>query len=237
METMTVKRCSSCKRELPVTEFGKNRGKKDGLHHRCRECHRAYNREQRKKNAARHPDEIVIPPEKRCSKCGITRPSSEWSRNRTRYDGLAAHCKPCTHEYFDSEEHRERMRRWSKGNPDKLRAAQHRRRARKANASTEPHTEEDLLDFWRFLGIDPDKCWYCALDGRDSPKEHTDHVIPLSRGGSDTVWNKRPACARCNISKHARVFPAGGGDEEARRIAQEQANLTRLWMAMHNLID
>ena len=247
METMTTKRCSRCKREKPVTEFGKNQGMKDGLQHYCRECNRAYQREyqreRRKKNAARRPDEIPVPSGKRCPGCGITRPSSEWPRNRTRFDGLADHCKPCTrgrdakYRAENPEKNRENARQWRKANPEKNRAQNHRWRARKAGAFTVPHTEEDLLGFWRFLGIDPDKCWYCALDGRDAPREHTDHLIPLSKGGSETVWNKRPACSACNSSKKDRVFPAGGGDEEARRIAREQANLTRLWMAAHNLID
>src|SRR5690606_5217579 len=255
---MATKRCSRCKQEKPVTEFGKDQSRKDGLQGYCRECQQAYNREYRKKNAARNPDEIPIPSETRCPKCGVTRPSSERTGNRVSPDGLEFQCKPCMRaksaKYYaengekhresvcrwqktNREKYRENARRWRKANPGKVRAIQHRRRARKAGAFTEPHTPEDLLAFWRFLGIDPERCWYWALDGRDAPMEHVDHVIPLSRGGSETVWNKRPACSKCNTSKNARVFPAGGGDEEARRIAREQANLTRLWMAAHNLID
>lgn len=232
MEMMMVKRCSRCKQEKPRTEFGEDQGRKDGLQRYCRECTRAYQRERRKKNAARNPDEIVIPSEKRCPRCGITRPLSEWPGNRTRFDGLEGYCKPCKR-----AENRESVRRWHKANPEKRRALDHRRRARKAGAFTIPHTEEDLLEFWRFIGVDPERCWYCALEGRDSPKEHVDHLKPLAAGGSETVWNKRPACSACNTSKGARVFPAGTGDERAFRIAREQANLTHLWMAAHNLID
>jgi len=255
---MTTKRCPRCKQEKPVSEFNKDRRAKDGLQSYCRKCHRAHQREYWEKNAARQPDEVVIPSEKRCPGCGVTRPSSEWYRNRTRPDGLANHCKPCMRARVakyraengekdrenarrwykaNREKAREKNRRWRKANPEKHRAYEHRRRASKAGAFTIPHTEEDLLDFWRFIGVDPDRCWYCALDGRDSPREHTDHVIPLSKGGSETVWNKRPACASCNTSKKDRVFPAGTGDERAMRIAREQANRTRLWMAAHNLID
>ena len=239
METMTVKRCSRCKREKPRTAFGPNQRAKDGLDYRCRDCHRAYNREYRKKIAARKPDEIPIPPEKRCPKCGVTRPVSDWHQNLAQLDGLAAHCKPCKSAYYaeNDEKYRENNRRWRKTNPEKHRAREHRRRARKAGAFTIPHTEEDLLDFWRFVGVDPERCWYCALDGRDSPAEEIDHLKPLAAGGSETVWNKRPACSACNTSKNDRVFPAGAGDERAFRIAREQANLTHLWMAAHNLID
>src|SRR5690606_3966007 len=74
------------------------------------------------------------------------------------------------------------------------------------------------------------------LEGRDVPVEHIDHLKPLSAGGSETVWNKRPACSGCNLTKHARVFASGTGDERAFRIAREQANLTHLSMVLHNLI-
>lgn len=269
METM--KRCSRCKQEKPVTGFNKDRSRKDGLLPYCRECHRARAREYKKKNAARNPDEIVIPPEKKCSKCGVIRPSSEWPRNRTKRDGLADYCKPCTRAYFaeNSEEHyervrrwqkanpekvrensrrwakanpdkvRERSRRWYKANPDKARAKEHRRRARKANAFTVPHTHEDLIIFTRdYLGLDPEKCWYCLLDGRDSPAEHVDHLIPLAKGGSETVWNKRFACAKCNLSKRDKVWDAGQPmDLESERIVAEQYLATRRWMIHKGLLN
>lgn len=34
---------------------------------------------------------------------------------------------------------------------------------------------------------------------------HVDHVIPLSRGGTDSLDNVRPAHGQCNIIKHAKV--------------------------------
>src|SRR5690606_21678203 len=99
METMTMKRCSRCKQEKPETEFGEDQSRKDGLHPYCRECRRAYDREyqreRRKKNAARNPGEVVVPPEKRCPECEVTRPLSEWHGDSTRPDGLAGRCKLC----------------------------------------------------------------------------------------------------------------------------------------------
>lgn len=44
-----------------------------------------------------------------------------------------------------------------------------------------------------------DRCYICR-----APWQHLDHVIPLSRGGSNWPANLRPACARCNLTKHAR---------------------------------
>ena len=41
---METKTCSGCGRELPLSEFNKNRRNRDGLQGRCRECYSAYNR-------------------------------------------------------------------------------------------------------------------------------------------------------------------------------------------------
>ena len=34
---------------------------------------------------------------------------------------------------------------------------------------------------------------------------HIDHIIPLSKGGLDTINNVRPAHGECNIRKHNKI--------------------------------
>src|SRR3990172_5859411 len=40
-----------------------------------------------------------IPEIKRCPKCGITKSSSEFTKCKSRYDGLHGHCKDCKSAY------------------------------------------------------------------------------------------------------------------------------------------
>lgn len=40
-DSVKLKRCSCCKRDIPISEFNKSKTAKDGLVHRCRECARA----------------------------------------------------------------------------------------------------------------------------------------------------------------------------------------------------
>lgn len=45
---------------------------------------------------------------------------------------------------------------------------------------------------------DEGRCQYC---GDLSPGGHIDHVIPLSRGGTDSIENLKWSCPTCNLSK------------------------------------
>lgn len=47
---METKICSKCKKEKPISEFGKNKAKKDGLQAECKECKSAYNKLHYQKN-------------------------------------------------------------------------------------------------------------------------------------------------------------------------------------------
>lgn len=93
--------------------------------------------------------------------------------------------------------HRDNVRKWRAANPGKPGEYNRAYRARKLNAQG-AHTDEDwnrMLRIWNW------SCAYCGNAGEMT----RDHVIPLSRGGSDFIGNIVPACARCNSSKNARV--------------------------------
>ena len=44
MEENVTKVCSKCGRELPISDFSKNKKSKDGHHSYCKSCHSEYNR-------------------------------------------------------------------------------------------------------------------------------------------------------------------------------------------------
>lgn len=87
---------------------------------------------------------------------------------------------------------KERMRAWQLANPDKISEYNRRRKAARRGAEGR-HTNEDIAEIWARYG---NACAYCG-----APAEHTDHVHPLSRGGSDWPENLVPACTSCNLSK------------------------------------
>ena len=50
MATLVPKLCWKCKQEKPLTEFGKDKSRPDGLNNRCLPCSRAYCNEYARKN-------------------------------------------------------------------------------------------------------------------------------------------------------------------------------------------
>lgn len=50
----------------------------------------------------------------------------------------------------------------------------------------------------------------CVRCGSDGPLEK-DHIVPVSRGGSDGIDNLQPLCIRCNRVKGATVFAVEAG--------------------------
>jgi 5-methylcytosine-specific restriction endonuclease McrA len=63
------------------------------------------------------------------------------------------------------------------------------------------HTEQDIL---RQHKAQKGKCYWC--DCKLGEKYHVDHVIPLSKGGTNDPSNLVIACPTCNLSKHDK-FP------------------------------
>lgn len=73
------KRCGKCGRELPISEFNKNRNSRDGHSFRCRSCASEYNKARYAANKERfksdiyayraeHPEQVLRTREKTCEK-------------------------------------------------------------------------------------------------------------------------------------------------------------------------
>lgn len=89
--------------------------------------------------------------------------------------------------------------------------ANHARRARKLAVATEKYSVQQVLDLYGAI------CHICKKEidvtlprkvGSPGWKEalHLDHVIPLAKGGSNTLKNVRPSHGICNKLKGAKVI-------------------------------
>ena len=99
---------------------------------------------------------------------------------------------------------------WNSANPEKRKTHNRTRRARKFAVPSEPYTTQDILNLW---GTDCHNCGE-AID-LNAPRTtrfkgwerglQLDHVIPLSKGGSDLIENVKPSHCLCNLIKYNRV--------------------------------
>jgi 5-methylcytosine-specific restriction endonuclease McrA len=54
---------------------------------------------------------------------------------------------------------------------------------------------------WQVFQRDNWKCVACGRNSQDGVILHVDHIIPRSKGGSDTLENYQTLCDLCNIGK------------------------------------
>jgi 5-methylcytosine-specific restriction endonuclease McrA len=103
---------------------------------------------------------------------------------------------------------RKQKKYWAK-HPEKAQAFNRKRRARANNVEHIFYTKEEVL---KKYGTD---CHICGAPidlkaPRKAGKKgwehglHLDHLIPISKGGPDTIDNVRPAHGVCNLSKGAK---------------------------------
>ncbi len=112
------------------------------------------------------------------------------------------------------EKHRANTAAWRTKFPEKARAQVHRRKARKRNAPGESYTpahyQAALAVIWKH------ECAYCRATDRPL---HIEHVVPLSRGGSNELANLVPACGKCNLSKGTKLLAEWRGGSHAHIAA------------------
>ena len=98
---------------------------------------------------------------------------------------------------------RARSMQWRKDNPDRYkanhRASQQTRRARELKAEGR-FTRNDINII---LHRQKERCVYCGASLKKS--YHIDHVVPLSKGGTNWPQNIQLLCAVCNRAKAAKL--------------------------------
>lgn len=89
----------------------------------------------------------------------------------------------------------EHNKRWTRENREQRRVITNRFRMKKYGNRGEFTAEELKQVYDSQLG----RCWYCSREVGNT--WHTDHRVPLSRGGSNEIGNIVITCPQCNLSK------------------------------------
>lgn len=201
------KRCSACHKLKPTTNtyFGKSANRPDGMNVYCKHC---VHEKASVKFVPRWKQPYkygTVPTHKICTICNITKPFEEFCKSKNSIGGRSRMCKMCDVKRRtewrknNPEEAKHRDQEARKRNPQKARRTTQIRRARKRNADG----TYSQFDIERKYKAQKAKCYYCGISIKDG--YHIDHVVPLSRGGSNWPDNLVLACPSCNNRKHNKL--------------------------------
>lgn len=219
------KRCTRCREVKPATTefFHRDSSRGDGFCYVCRPC-------EADRKRLTPPKPIPKDGYRICSKCGEEKLDTAefFPRGGRNSDYLYSQCKTCRKAYSAAyretrrEEAAATTRAWRKNNPeraleagrswavrhpDSIKVSRAKIRAKRKKAEGVHTTADIQAQYARQHG----KCYYCGEKVGDD--YHVDHIVPLSRGGTNWPDNLVIACPSCNISKNAKLpheWPQGG---------------------------
>jgi len=167
------------------------------------------------------------------TRCGS---NAGYQAHRRKKELICSECASAHRSYLDSRKHlykgryKESASKYAQEHPEVGRVAtakwrrthdseyrertsqyRHARRARKLRVDSDRYTTEQVLEAY---GTD---CHICltpidlvaprktGVEGWEQGL-HLDHVIPLFKGGNNTLTNVRPAHGKCNLKKQRALF-------------------------------
>ncbi len=210
---METKICRRCGIEKSISSFYPGPRYRDGLYPWCKECHKAWREETREKRNAQmrewHQKQRQDPewlarsradaleryhadPERkeRIKQARREREQKRWRTDLTYRTRKNRQKAESIERRMDDPEFVAKRRAWLHNNA-------HRRRARQLGAQGSFTREE-----WQQLREQyNNRCARCGSQDRLA----ADHIVPLSRGGSNSIENIQPLCKSCNSQKHVKT--------------------------------
>jgi 5-methylcytosine-specific restriction endonuclease McrA len=222
------KACSKCGVVKPATEelFYRAKANKSGIKARCRSCANADAKiyyadpDKEKKRIAKATERLrnLSDPFSTCIGCNAIKPATSdfFYRSKNTKSGIEGTCRSCRSAYQKTyyEQNFEQIcasqKIYNKADPERYKATarskNRRRKAKRLNNGFEIYTEFQVLDLFGTdcyickEPIDLEASRKCGIEGWQRSL-HIDHVLPMSKGGPDTLSNVRPSHAECNLIK------------------------------------
>lgn len=179
-----MKKCKKCGLTKSISEYYKNSTYLDGTDSTCKSCKQEYQSMWREGNREEH---------RAYSKSYY----QDHREERIKYYS--------NWQLSNKDRIRNNSNTWRRNNPERMKVRRKlenaRRRALIVNADGD-FTMDEWLDLKDHYG---NSCLAC---GRSEPeiKITPDHVVPLKKGGSNSIDNIQPLCWGCNASKRIKVI-------------------------------
>jgi 5-methylcytosine-specific restriction endonuclease McrA len=193
------KRCSKCQTVHCVGNFTKASSRKDGLDPWCRSCQRVSRQAYRAANYEKT---------RACQERAYRKNLPHYRDYQHAY--LAAHREDINHKrsqkrYHATPEARAKRQRYNEAHWEAI-AARKREAVRHYRARKRATGEKFTRAEWQALcALYDDTCLCC---GKQEPaiKLTTDHVVPVSKGGGNSIENIQPLCTSCNNHKGNKII-------------------------------
>lgn len=227
-QSVPQKRCAKCSTEYPATIENFRAYPTGTLVSTCRECERDAARKYYYNNRQHVLEER--------KKDRENRPEIYAERDRLRYQNNPEKERARWAKYREENREKvlESTRSWRRNNPDKIKAYSkyyydanrenqiaksrniYRQKhnhyiilgkkagAKKRSAMVQAEGSFTAADILELREMQCDLCAYCGI--RLHGEYHIDHIIPLSRGGSNWPDNLALTCAYCNLSKRNKLL-------------------------------
>jgi 5-methylcytosine-specific restriction endonuclease McrA len=194
-----MKTCKKCGIEKDIKEFSKSLF---GHRSDCKSCHNLQVQEWREKNKEK---------------------IKEYSQKYIKDGRVNYEKKRETNKLWQSQnldKHRESSKRYYTKNAEKVKQANksyhdrhpETRRTIKFNRRAREERAEGKIEKHEWLALCKKYNNTCLCCGRNDVKLTLDHVVPLVKGGTNTIDNAQPLCQSCNSKKHARIIDYRNGD-------------------------
>jgi 5-methylcytosine-specific restriction endonuclease McrA len=212
---VSSKVCKGCGVEKSLAEFYKQTGMADGHLNKCNACVRArtqkYRRERLEQSAQYEKARANLPHRveaRRKYQEEHKEDISEYKKRWAAENEESVSASRRKHYELNRDEVIARSKRWGEDDPEKVRQAKannsRKRRAAKY-ASPGSFTAEEFLALCERYG---NKCLAC---GDTEAVLEVDHIVPLTRGGTDVIDNIQPLCGACNKKKFVSVIDYRSG--------------------------
>jgi 5-methylcytosine-specific restriction endonuclease McrA len=128
---------------------------------------------------------------------------SEYKRRWAAENGEKVAASKLAYYEREREEVIARSKNWAECNPEKVRSAKaNNRRERRAARHASPGSFS-AEEFEALCDAYGNKCLAC---GDTEAMLEADHIVPLTRGGTDDISNVQPLCGSCNRKKFVNII-------------------------------
>lgn len=237
MESLSSKTCTKCNEIKPLTEFYKRKSVPSGRMSACIPCERSRGKDHYEKNKDALTEKHIAYYQSNREKMAIKQKQYRETNKETISEYQKSFYQKNKEKVLErsrrryttkKEEVLKNQKNYRKDNPEKLRSHSRRYRAAILNNGVQKYTEQEVLSTYGTA------CSVCTTEidmtaprrtGRPGWENglHIDHLIPISKGGPDTLENVRPTHAKCNLEKSAKLLTDGPGEvsDECQRFHKD----------------